>query len=136
MKKVFLLLLLIPGLFISCSSDDDKDKISLNKNELTMNYEDKETLILSFSNDDLSKKDYKWSSSNENVATVNNRGYVEAVRVGEAILTVEYQDLKAQCKVTVEPTVNLYQEPYLEYGAGKSTIKSKEIRSFCWMRID
>ena len=46
---------------------------------------------------------YKWSSSNTNVAVVNNSGKVEAVSVGEAIITFTYKNFSVSCPVIVQP---------------------------------
>ena len=48
----------------------------------------------------------EWSSSNENVATVNY-GFVQAVGLGEAVLTARQGDLSATVKVTVADKVQL-----------------------------
>ncbi len=51
------------------------------------------------------KKNVIWSSSNEKVATVTNKGNVKAVAAGKATITVKATDgsgKKATCKVTVE----------------------------------
>ena len=50
--------------------------------------------------------DLVWSSSNENVATVNY-GFVQAVGLGEATLTAKQGDLTATVKVTVADKVKL-----------------------------
>ncbi|MBQ1912044.1 MAG: Ig domain-containing protein, partial [Bacteroidales bacterium] len=50
--------------------------------------------------------DLAWSSSNENVATVNY-GFVQAVGLGEATLTARQGDLTATVKVTVADQVKL-----------------------------
>ena len=43
----------------------------------------------------------KWSSSNENVAAVNQDGYVTAKSVGNAVITAECDSYKAEFKLTV-----------------------------------
>lgn len=44
----------------------------------------------------------KWSSSNPDVATVTNRGYVEAVDYGECYIYASYNGLKDSCHVHVQ----------------------------------
>jgi hypothetical protein len=46
--------------------------------------------------------DVAWSSSDEDVATVNEAGVVEAVGDGEATITAEAGDVSAAVEVTVE----------------------------------
>lgn len=48
-------------------------------------------------------KDLEWSSSNEDVATVNDEGIVTTHRIGEAVITAKLvnTDLTAEAKVTV-----------------------------------
>lgn len=46
----------------------------------------------------------KWTSSNENTATVNGAGRVSALRGGEAVITASVGDVKAECNVSVTGT--------------------------------
>lgn len=46
-------------------------------------------------------KDSEWSSSNKNVATVNEWGLVKALQEGEAVITASAQDKTGTCKITV-----------------------------------
>lgn len=43
----------------------------------------------------------KWTSSDENVATVNGAGRVSALRGGEAVITASVGNVKAECNVSV-----------------------------------
>ncbi len=52
------------------------------------------------------KQAFEWSSSNEQVATVSY-GFVQAVGMGEATLTVKQDGLSAQVKVTVADKIKL-----------------------------
>ena len=56
--------------------------------------------------DDATDKTVTWSTSDENVATVDEEGLVTAVGIGEAIITATTADgteLSASCTITVEP---------------------------------
>lgn len=78
--------------------------VSLNKTSLTFNEGDSgEKLIATVQPENASNKDVSWSSSNENVATVNNQGLVTPVSQGTATITVTTEDggFTAQCTVTV-----------------------------------
>ncbi|MBR5399921.1 MAG: Ig-like domain-containing protein [Bacteroidales bacterium] len=57
-------------------------------------------LQLTITPENAADKTIKWSSSNINIATVKN-GVVTAVNAGDAVITAEVGDKKAQCKVTV-----------------------------------
>ncbi len=86
--------------------------IHLNKNELSLKENESETLTVSFIEMDSSTK-VRWSSSNENVAIVEN-GKITARSIGNTIITVSTEDgkYKDTCNVTVikketstEPTI-------------------------------
>ena len=64
------------------------------------------TLIETVKPTNATNKNVSWSSSDENVASVNTNGRVTAVAAGEAIITVTTEDGEktATCKVTVEGT--------------------------------
>ncbi len=53
--------------------------------------------------DNVTNKTVTWSSSNTSVATVSN-GKVTAVAVGEAIITAQCGNVKAECTITVKAT--------------------------------
>lgn len=78
--------------------------ISLNKSSLEMVEGDTETLTASVSPEDATDKTVTWTSSNENVATVNE-GVVLAVSDGETTITAKAGDETAECKVVVSSFV-------------------------------
>lgn len=49
------------------------------------------------------KSKIKWSSSNEYVATVNSKGRVKSIKVGNATISAKIGSKKYNCKVTVVP---------------------------------
>ncbi|MBR5787170.1 MAG: Ig-like domain-containing protein, partial [Muribaculaceae bacterium] len=66
------------------------------------------TLVATVLPETTSNKSVEWKSSNEAVATVNNKGEVTAIAVGEATITVTTVDgsnLSTSCTVTVVPTL-------------------------------
>lgn len=70
-----------------------------------------------------SRKSYSWSSSNENVVTVNESGVLTAVGVGEATVKAITHGvdewglpLTAECKVKVNEAFRLSGPPYVEIG--------------------
>lgn len=95
--------------FISCSDDDDDENIKFEDIELTAG--NSQTIR--------NGQNIVWESENDLIATVNN-GTVNALRVG----TVKITSDKGSFTVTVSPTSRLYDEPYMEWGDTKSTVKS------------
>ena len=78
--------------------------IKLNKNTLTLKIGDMEQLIYTFEPANATNQNVIWSSSNEDVAFVDDNGIVIALDAGMALITVTTQDGPhlANCTVTVE----------------------------------
>ena len=76
--------------------------VSLNKTELALEVGETGTLTATVAPTNATNKGVTWSSSNNEIATVDN-GVVTAVSAGEAIITVTTEDgaKTATCKVTV-----------------------------------
>lgn len=80
--------------------------IVLNSTELSMNEGDKQQLIVNFNPENATNKNLEWSSSNENIATVNSDGWVTAVSQGECVITVEGENgVKAECNIIVNSSL-------------------------------
>ena len=79
------------------------EKVFLNKSELTLAVGQTEQLIATIEPENATNKNVSWSSSNEEVATVDEDGTVRAVGAGTATITVTTEDgnKTATCKVTV-----------------------------------
>jgi endoglucanase len=113
MKKLFLLLLIVPFLWVgSCSSDDSSGStgvsvsgVTLNKNTLTLTVGRREKLTATVMPANAENKAITWSTSNNSVATVS-AGTVIAQAEGTATITVTSRadsTKTAQCIVTVNP---------------------------------
>ena len=63
-----------------------------------------------------------WTSSNEDVATVSDTGYVEICGAGTAVITVTAGNVNASCTVTVPQLINWieFDEDELELKAGET----------------
>ena len=82
--------------------------VTLDKTSLTLDVGGSDTLAATVKPDDATNKAVKWSSSNENVATVNQNGNVKAVGAGKATITATTADgsgVSATCEVTVNGPV-------------------------------
>ena len=82
--------------------------ITLDKTEVSLKATETTTLVATVLPETTSNKSVEWKSSNEAVATVNNKGEVTAIAVGEATITATTADgsnLSVSCKVTVVPTL-------------------------------
>ena len=110
-------------IFTSCGSDENengKEKFSISETKLTLHYEETEQLSATAT--------AQWSSENDFVATVNSNGLVEGGHVGKTNIMATSAEGSAKCEVEIVPVYSTYKEPYLEFGASKSTVKSKETR--------
>lgn len=78
------------------------ENIELNENEITIEKGCQRKLIVKYKPEETTdNKTIIWSSSNENVATVNQDGTVCAVSEGKCIVTAECNGKKAECEVYV-----------------------------------
>ena len=78
-------------------------EISLNKSATTLVINNSEQLRVAIKPTAATSQTVTWASSNEAVATVDNRGKVTALEAGEAVITVATNDgsFSASCIVTV-----------------------------------
>ena len=77
--------------------------ISLNKTRLTLTRGDTAALTATVEPADATDRTVTWSSDDDTVATVDQKGKVVAVGVGETSITAEAGDASAVCTVTVTP---------------------------------
>ena len=79
------------------------NKVTLNKTTQTLEIGSEVTLVATVSPSNASNKKLTWSSSNSEVATVDQNGKVKAVKAGTSSITVTTEDggKKATCAVTV-----------------------------------
>ena len=77
------------------------NKITLNKKEVTLEKESKDSLSVSFRpTNTMMGKTIHWSSSNDKIVTVDQNGNIHAVGVGNATITAEtVNGVKATCEV-------------------------------------
>ena len=77
--------------------------ISLEPSSLTLHIGDETTLTTTYTPQDATLRgEVSWTSSNSNVAKVDDNGTVKAIEAGTTVITVSADGLKADCPVTVE----------------------------------
>lgn len=79
--------------------------VAFEKTALSLVEGDTEALSVSISPADATETDVAWSSSNENVVTVNDYGVITAVGAGEAVVKAMVGGITASCRVTVAQKV-------------------------------
>ena len=89
--------------------------ISLNKTTLNFTVGDYDDLVVSPSPLGAETGEVAWSTSNQDVATVDQSGHVVAVGAGEATITATAGGFNATCNVTVS------LKDTMEYNAGSTT---------------
>lgn len=93
--------------------------ISLNHSSLTILRGQTTTLVATVNPTDATNKDFSWSTSNEDIATVSEDGIVTAKKAGSVTITVTTKDgnKTATCIITVKQSENI---DYNGYGTGKT----------------
>lgn len=118
MKKIFSLMLLLATIFTftSCGGDDEEpDNTKLSKTSYALYHEETQGI------EGTNISDLAWNSENEFVATVKS-GVITGRYVGK---TVVETTKNLSFTVEVKPRYHTYEEPSLEWGASKATIKAK-----------
>jgi hypothetical protein len=114
MRKILSVLAAFAMVFATACDpeEENQDKIPvnsvvLNLFELTLEQGQSETLVASVKPDNATDKTVTWSSSDEEVASVDSEGKVEAKKVGIAFITAKSGDKYDKCKIiVVEPTIS------------------------------
>lgn len=108
MKKLFPLFLTVLSLvvFYSCKKDDLTIKnLTLDKSTLSLIINETHQFAVTITPTNLQAPHYTWTTSNKNIVSVDNKGEIKAISVGEATITVFNPDktLQSSCKVSVQP---------------------------------
>ena len=81
-------------------------EITLNKTQITIEEDQTENLIATITPENATNKEVVWTSSDENVATVDGEGTVTAVGVGESTITAKTENgITATCSVRVVDSI-------------------------------
>ena len=100
--------------------------ITLNRNSVTLRVEEGFKLTASIMPVTATNKNHKWESSEPSVVSVDDEGYIRALALGQATVSCTAMDgsgVRAECKVTVEPTV---AESVAITAEGPTTLKAEE----------
>ena len=96
---------------VSKSSVIKSYSISINQNNLNLKVGQTSSLTVTINPSNTTNKNYIWTSSNTNVATVSNKGVIKAVSKGNATITVATIDGKKDTiSVNVTETEEMEQE--------------------------
>lgn len=150
MKKLFYLMMAGALALGSCGNDDEPApepapdpiavaSVTLDKTELTFHRGESASLVATVAPADATDKAVAWRSSDDKVATVNDKGLVSAVEPGTATITATGGGKSATCTVTVEPDVYvvgyksnadyLQRKTYLWKNGQAAELPLKEVRS-------
>ena len=91
------------------------DSVELDLTSVTLRVGETTTLIATIKPEDATDKTLKWTSSNENVATVDNHGKVTAVLEGNTVISATAGDITASCSIVVTPAGFMPNENYLSF---------------------
>ncbi len=112
---------------ISCGKED-KGSVKLDPTEKTVHFGETYT-ITPTKKGAAKKKSYKWSSSNEEVATVV-KGEVEAKRIGDAVIYYKSSELTAKSKVYVTPRSTLLNGLKFKVGVNETFIINNALSGY------
>lgn len=118
MKKI--LFLLTAALLIAGCSKDEEGKLQLSDKQVSLYSGETKQITVS--------ENAVWGSRSEFVAKVSENGLITGNHVGKTIISATSENGEALCEVEVRAKYNTFMEPVLDFGASKSTIKSKESR--------
>lgn len=108
----------------------DVTSISLDRSSATLTVGDKITLVATVNPGSATNKSYEFSSSNNDVATVNSSGTVVAKKAGSCTITVKSSNGKtAKCSVTVKAKASNGSNTSGNNGDTSSTIQKMDA---CW----
>lgn len=128
---VWVLFTLYGASFISSCSEDEEELsaaaatgLQLNKTELELMEQSKDTLIATILPNDLKNLSVLWSSSADTIATVDDFGVVTGIKVGTAVITATTfgKPFSAECQITV--TERPIPVEYLELDVESSILTS------------
>lgn len=120
-KTLLALLALTSLTFTACSDDDDDDDQSLSITPSYVTFYFKELQQLTASDNTA----VSWTTDDDFVATVDADGLLTAAHVGTTLAkATDSRNRTVSIPVTVNPKYTTYADPYLNWGASASEVKS------------
>lgn len=103
----------------------DVEGVSLSQSSLNLYVDEEEKLTVTFKPENATNQNVTWSSSNEDVAIVDENGNITAVGEGDAIITVTTEEgsYTASCTVTVKDKSSGSDDEGRKSGSGGSTVR-------------
>ena len=101
--KIHIIAVMVLLLTVGCKDETKVTSVSVNPEEMTLAIGETRQIELTINPTSAAIYNSKsWSSSDQNVAVVDNKGNVTAVYAGTCVITASVSGHKARCKVTVE----------------------------------
>lgn len=123
-KPLSFLLLAVTFIFSSCSKDSNGPSYEINSESVTINYD--QEFQFEIAGD---PQEVKWSSSDERVGSIDQKGLFSAARIGSTTITAKFGSTSITSEVVVEPYDEFFIEPLSDFSLTPDAIKSKETRS-------
>lgn len=136
MKKIFLLSFILGVFLIGCSKDDypvELTGIQFVEDTVQINYMARKKLSVLPIPSDSELPEIIFETNNRYVAhVVDHTGDVTGTKAGQTTITATTSDgeFSTTCRVVVNPTDFLYQEPYLNFGCNKEEVIANEERGY------
>lgn len=128
MKTTITLLLTITSMVVGCGDDYDIDQFTLNATKLALHYDDVYPFSIKMGKTDITATTFKWSSSDEQVGTIDANGMFHAKRIGTTTISAANNASSLACTITIEPYETFLTEPTITFGSSTSDVKAFEQR--------
>ena len=127
MKSKILTMAIVAVIVITgCKKDEVQKSIKFKSDKYEVNYGEALNLVVMGVG---IEAPFVFSVDDSEVGEIDNTGLFTAGLTGTTKVTVKKDDLSATCQVDVLPTVNIYTEPYLNFGCSKQEVLDNEISS-------
>lgn len=124
MKKNLIISLLIFTILFSCKKDEDP-VFTLDSATTVLTSGGTHQIVIKGS----TTEKFTYKSDNDFIATVDESGLITGKRVGETVIKVSGNGFIGECKSTINPLYNTFNEPITSFGIKRSEVKSKETRT-------
>ena len=107
--------------------------VKLSSDEINLLFGTTATLTASITPENATNKDVTWTSSDKNIATVDNSGFVKTVTAGTAVITAKSVDgdYEAHCTVRVYENDHIFNTPAYLWTDDNSSVTGSVICERC-----